>query len=187
MKKEKLLIALAAGAGVATVIYSLLSKDIPDGAAVVQPFNQNRYMGLWYEVARLPNRIEKNIKHLTEEYSLNHDGTMKVVTTGYNIKTNKWKRASGTMKFTGTENAGMLKVSYLGPFYANYNVLDIDSDYRYALVSGSGLNYLWILSRETSIPDHIKAQFLNTAKEIGFNTNKRNGFNPAGIKVIYRE
>lgn len=172
MKKENWLIALAAGAGVAAVTYKLLSRDIPKGATAVQPFDKDRYMGLWYEVARLPNMIEKNLRKVTEEYSLNDDGTMKVVTKAYNIKNGKLKQATGKIKFAGARNVGMLKVSYLGPVYLAYNILDIDADYRYALVSGSSLDYLWILSRETKLPGNIKAQFLNTAKSVGFDVSK---------------
>ena len=175
MKKENWLFALGAGAGVAAagvVAYKLLSKDIPKGAMAVQPFDKTRYMGKWYEIARLPSRIEKGLSNLTETYSLNDDGTMTVVTTAYNVKKEKWTELSGTIKFAGGEDVGMLKVSYLKPFYAAYNVLDIDPEYKYALVSSSGLDYLWILSRETTIPDDIKAKFLFTALAIGFATEK---------------
>ena len=112
--------------------------------------------------------MKKIFRTLTENYSLNENGTIKVVTNGYNVKKNKWTQATGTIKFAGNEDVGMLKVSYLGPFYVSYNVLDIDPDYGYALVSGSGLDYLWILSRNKSIPDQIKAQFLYKAAAIGF-------------------
>jgi apolipoprotein D and lipocalin family protein len=172
MKKEKWLLAIAAGFGVAAVVYKLLSKDIPDNATAVEPFDMNRYLGKWYEVARLPNRIEKDINHLTEEYSSNDNGTFKVITKGYNTQKGEWKELSGTIKFADRKGVGLLKVSYFGPFYANYNVLDIDSHYKYALVSGSGLDYLWILSRETKIPDDIKKQFLTQATTIGFDIEK---------------
>jgi apolipoprotein D and lipocalin family protein len=71
---------------------------------------------------------------------------------------------------------GMLKVSYLGPAYLAYNILDIDADYQYALVSGSGLDYLWILSRETDMPDHVKIRFLKAASAIGFDIGKLEWF-----------
>lgn len=173
MKKEKWVPAVAFGVGVAAigaVVYKLLSKDIPEGAVAVQPFDKNRYLGKWYEIARLPSKLEKHLKDLTETYSLNDDGTIEVVTTAYNIKKEKWTSLSGTIKFSGPEDAGMLKVSYLKPFYAAYNVLDIDPDYKYALVCSSGLDYLWILSRETAIPDNVRAQFLYTALSVGFAT-----------------
>lgn len=173
MKKEKWLVAAVAGAGLAAVTYGLLSKDnIPAGAMPVQAFIKKRYLGKWYEIARLPNRIEKDLKNVTEDYSLNEDGTIKVITKGYNRLTGKWKQATGKIKFAGAEYVGMLKVSYFGPFYVAYNILDLDEDYQYALVSASNLNYLWILSRETTLPETIKTQFLNTAKAIGFDIDQ---------------
>jgi len=172
MKKERWLIGLAAGLGVAAIVYKLLSNDIPENATVVEPFDMNRYLGKWYEIARLPSRIEKDINHLTEEYSSNNNGTFKVITRGYNTQKGEWKELSGIIKFADRKGVGMLKVSYFGPFYASYNVLDIDPHYKYALVSGSGLDYLWILSRETTIPDDIKKQFLAGAIAIGFDIDK---------------
>ena len=166
--KDKWLIALAAGAGLAAVIYKLVSKDIPDGAAAVQPFDINRYLGKWYEIARLPSRIEKSITNLTENYSRLDDETFKVVTKGYNTKKGEWVEMVGKIKFGAQKGVGMLKVSYLGPFYVAYNVLDIDPHYKYALVSGSGVDYLWILSRETTVPEDVKHQFLLKAMQMGF-------------------
>ena len=171
--KEKLLIGAAAGVGAAALVYTLWPKrSVPEGATVVQPFDRNRYLGKWHEIARLPNKIEQNIKHLTEEYSLQDDGMIEVITKGYDTKDNEWTAMIGKAKSAGPEDVGKLKVSYFGPFYAAYNVLDVDADYRYALVSGSGLDYLWILSREPSIPEDIKNRFLKKAAEIGFDTGK---------------
>ncbi len=168
MKKENWLLATLAGAGIGAIVYSLLARDFPAGAVPVKPFDMNRYLGKWYEIARLPNSVEKNLKNLTEEYSAIGDGKFKVVTKAYNFRKNKWRRATGTIKFGGPEDVGMLMVSYFGPFYLSYNVLAIDADYRYALVSGSGLDYLWILSREMTIPDDIKSRFLSLAWKTGF-------------------
>ena len=168
MKKEKWLLTTLAGAGIGAIIYSLLSKDFPAGAVPVKPFDMNRYLGKWYEIARMPNAIEKNLKNLTEEYSSITDDKFSVVTKAYHTKKNKWKEATGTIKFAGPDDVGMLKVSYFGPFYLSYNVLAIDADYRYALVSGSGLDYLWILSRDLTVPDDVKSQFLSIAWKIGF-------------------
>ena len=65
----------------------------------------------------------------------------------------------------------MLKVSFFRPFYGGYNVIALDKDYRYALVCGNNLSYLWILSRETTIPEDIKQNYLTVAKKLGFNTS----------------
>jgi len=168
MKKEKLAAALIIGAGAAVAAYSLLSKDIPTGAMPVQQFDMNKYLGLWHEIARLPNRIERTFNQLTEEYLDNGDGTYKVITKGFDFKKGKWTEATGKIKFLDTEDIGMLRVSYFGPFYANYNILALDENYQYAMVSGSGLSYLWLLSRETTMPDDVKIRFLKIANEIGF-------------------
>ncbi|HJP62654.1 MAG TPA: lipocalin family protein [Mucilaginibacter sp.] len=172
MKKEKWIVAAAAGAGLAGLAYALWPKSkIPVGA-IVQPFDKHKYMGLWNEIARLPNRIEKNLKNLTEEYSLNDDGSVKVVTRAYNFDKNKPVEADGQAKFTGPDTRGKLKVSYYLPIYMDYNVLDVDSNYRYAMVSGNSFDYLWIISRENSIPDEIKTRFLYKATALGFDVSK---------------
>jgi len=172
MKKEKWLIALAAGAGVAGLAYALWPKNKIPKSAIVQRFDKNKYMGLWYEVARLPNRIEKNLKNLTDEYSLNEDGSIKVITRAYNFDKNKPVEATGNARFAGPDNIGRLKVAYFLPIYLDYNILDIDATYQYAMVSGSSPDYLWIISRENSIPDAVKERFLVKASNLGFDVSK---------------
>lgn len=172
MKKQNLVIGLAAGAGVAAIAYKLLSRDIPKGAKAVQHFEIERYMGLWYEIARMPSRIEKNLNQLTEEYTREADGSIKVITNAFNTETREWKKATGKMKFARAKDVGMLKVSYFGPVYLAYNILDMDDDYKYALVSGSGLDFLWILSRDHNIPNQIRNRFMKIAAHIGFDISK---------------
>ncbi|MDD4149985.1 MAG: lipocalin family protein [Bacteroidales bacterium] len=145
-------------------------STIPKGAVAVKPFNKEKYLGKWYEIARLDFKFERNLNNTTAEYSVNEDGTIKVDNKGYNTVTGEWSQAIGKAKFIGNNDVAMLKVSFFGPFYAGYNVIALDADYKYALVSGKNLKYLWILSRTTSIPDEIKNKYLKIAKEIGFNT-----------------
>ncbi|MBS1503431.1 MAG: lipocalin family protein [Bacteroidetes bacterium] len=171
-KKEKWLVAIAAGVGAAGLAYALWPKNKIPKSAIVQPFDKNRYMGLWNEVARLPNSIEKNLKNLTDEYSLSEDGTIKVVTRAYDFDKNKPVEATGKIKFAGSETLGKLKASYFLPIYLDYNILDIDEGYNYALVSGNSLNYLWIISRESTIPTGIRTRFLSKASELGFDITK---------------
>lgn len=147
-------------------------QTIPDNVVAVQPFYKERYLGKWYEVARFDFRFEKNLIHTTAEYSLNRDGSIKVVNRGYDTLNSKWKEATGKARFTGSDSVAMLKVSFFGPFYGGYNVIALDSAYRYALVCGNNLDYLWILSREKSIPEEIKKQYVKLAKKLGFDTDK---------------
>jgi apolipoprotein D and lipocalin family protein len=150
-------------------IYSC--KTIPKGAEAVSPFYKEKYLGKWYEVARLDFKFEKNLNNTTAEYSLNDNGTIKVDNQGYNTKKDEWSQAIGKAKFVDQEDIAMLKVSFFGPFYSGYNVIAIDPEYQYALVAGKNTDYLWILSRETSIPDNIKAKYLKIAEDIGFKTS----------------
>lgn len=90
---------------------------------------------------------------------------------GFNTETNEWKQAIGKAKFAGDKDVAMLKVSFFGPFYSGYNVIALDEDYKYALVAGKNLKYLWILSRETTIPDDVKQHYLKTAESIGYKTS----------------
>ena len=156
-----------------SISFGLFScATIPPNAVAVKPFNLEKYLGKWYEVARFDFRFEKDLNNTTATYSLNKDGTVKVLNKGYNYKTNKWKEATGKAKFAEEENKAMLKVSFFGPFYAGYNVIAIDADYKYALVAGGSLDYLWILSRETSIPEEVKTNYLKIAKQVGYDTSK---------------
>jgi len=172
MKKGTTLITLAAGAGVAGLAYALWPKKKVPRSAIVDPFDREKYLGKWNEVARLPNLIEKDLRDLTEEYSPNEDGTIKVVTRAFNASKNKPVEATGTIKFKGAETRGQLEVAYFLPIYLDYNILDIDEDYRYALVSGSGMGYLWLLSRENSMPEDMKRRFLYKASALGFEISK---------------
>lgn len=146
-------------------------STIPKGVKAVAPFDKGKYLGKWYEIARIDFKFEKDLNNTTAEYSLNSNGTIKVINKGYNPKKGKWEQAIGKAKFVGNDAIGMLKVSFFGPFYSGYNVIALDPDYKYALVGGASYKYLWILSRETNIPDEIKNKYLKIAEDFGYNTS----------------
>ncbi|WP_339657634.1 lipocalin family protein [Flavobacterium frigidarium] len=170
MKKRYVLGTLAL-VGVGLILTSCASRSIPEKAVAVTNFEKDKYLGKWYEIARLDFKFEKGLNNTTAEYSLRDDGKIRVDNKGYDFKKDKWKQSVGKAKFVGEENVAMLKVSFFGPFYAGYNVLAIDKDYKYALVSGDSLDYLWILSREKTIPDSVKEDYLKQAQAIGYNTD----------------
>ena len=144
--------------------------SIPKGAEPVRDFNSDKYLGKWYEIARLDHRFERGLDNVTAEYSMRDDGSIRVLNKGFNQTKQEWKSADGKAKFRGEKTVAALKVSFFGPFYSGYNVIALDDSYRYALVAGGNLKYLWILSRETAIPDRIKNDFLEKAERIGYNT-----------------
>lgn len=147
-------------------------STIPQGAKAVSPFDKEKYLGKWYEIARLDFKYERGLNNTTANYSLNSDGSIKVENAGYDYNAGKWKKAVGRAKFAGDPNIAMLKVSFFGPFYSGYNVIALDASYKYALVAGRKLSYLWILSRETTIPDDIREKYLQVAQSIGYKTDK---------------
>lgn len=147
-------------------------NTIPKGAEAVKPFDKEKYLGKWYEIARMDFRFERNLNNTTANYSINADGSIKVDNQGFNYKTKEWKQAVGKAKFVGAQDIAMLKVSFFGPFYSGYNVIALDNDYKYALIAGKNLNYLWILSRETTIPDSTKQNYLRIAENLGYKTSK---------------
>lgn len=147
-------------------------NTIPDGAKAVKPFDVNKYLGTWHEIARMDFKFERNLKNVTANYSLNNDGTIKVVNQGFDINSNERKLAEGKAKFVDLTDEAKLKVSFFGPFYAGYNVLALDSNYQYALVAGQSLEYLWILSRNKTIPEDIKIEYLKIAESLGYKTSE---------------
>ena len=167
--KNRYITPILLGAGIAFMIYSCSGSKIPKKAVAVTNFDKAKYLGKWYEIARLDYKWERNLNNVTAEYSLKDDGTIKVDNRGYNVKKDKWEESIGKAKFVKKDNVGMLKVSFFGPFYSGYNVIAVDPDYKYALVAGESLKYMWILSRETTIPESVKADYLIKAQEIGYN------------------
>ncbi len=173
MKKKQYLwigagVLVAAGAAA----YLAGCKTIPKGINAVNGFQKERYLGKWYEIARFDFRFERNMSRVTAEYSANSDGTIRVKNSGYDNKKYKQKESIGKAKFVKDEDIAMLKVSFFGPFYAGYNVIAIDDNYQYALVCGKNRDYLWLLSREKTMPDSIKNQYLDIAKNAGFDISE---------------
>jgi apolipoprotein D and lipocalin family protein len=154
-------------------MFSLFAScaSIPKEVTAVTCFEKEKYLGKWYEIARFDFRFERGLNNTTAEYSLNTNGTIKVVNRGYDYKKKNWREAIGKAKFVENDSIAMLRVSFFGPFYAGYNVIAIDPEYKYALVSGSSFDYLWILSRDKTIPAEIKSSYLEKAEKLGYNVS----------------
>ena len=161
MKLRMMLAALAAA------VAGCVSGPKVDNAPVVA-LDLNRYLGEWYEIARFDHSFERGIERAKAVYTLNEDGTIKVVNSG--INDGKPKKAVGKGKRTNTP--ALLRVSFFGPFYADYRVMMIDADYTYALVGSGGADYLWILSRTPTLADDAKSALLVEARRRGYDTGK---------------
>lgn len=166
-------IAVPATLGVlGLIILNSCSAGIPKGATAVNNFDAKKYLGKWYEIARFDYRFEKNMDNVTAEYSENPNGSTRVSNKGYDYIKKEWKESVGEARFVKDKTEARLKVSFFKPIWAGYNVIDIDEDYQYALVAGSSLKYLWILSRTTSLPESMRQRFIEKAKKIGYDTNE---------------
>ncbi len=161
------LITIGAGLVMAALV-SCSSVSIPKGATAVSPFKLEKYLGKWYEIARLDFKYEKDLDNVTATYTLKDNGKISVDNRGYNYVKNEWKQSVGKAKLVKGPNVARLKVSFFGPFYSGYNVIALDPDYRYALVVGNNLDYMWILSREKTIPEAVKSSYLEQAKSLGY-------------------
>jgi apolipoprotein D and lipocalin family protein len=144
----------------------------PEQVKPIKNFETEKYLGTWYEIARMDSRFEKGLSQVTATYSLRDDGGIRVVNRGYHSEKAEWKESVGKAYFVEDKNTGYLKVSFFGPFYGSYVIFDLDENYQYALVTGSNKSYLWLLSRTPTISDDIKASLLAKAAALGFDTHK---------------
>ncbi len=149
-------------------ILFISAKDYP--VQPIEGFELQKYLGKWYEIARLDHRFERGMEQVTAEYSLRPDGKVKVVNSGF--KEGKWQKSVGKAKFATKNDIGFLKVSFFGPFYGAYIIFDLDiENYSYAFVAGPNTKYLWLLARTPQVSDKLLERFKSKAEEFGFNTD----------------
>ena len=137
---------------------------------VVDKVDVQRYLGKWYEIARLDHSFEKGLSQVSAEYSLREDGSVKVLNRGWNASKAQWKEAEGRAVFIGSSSEGRLKVSFFGPFYGAYTILALDPD-RYSMICGPNRSYFWILAREPKLDPNTMETLLARARELGFATD----------------
>jgi len=137
--------------------------------AAVKDFEPERYMGTWYEIARLPQYFERDLDEVTAEYTLKSDGTIKVVNSG--VKAGKPQSITGKAKLKHPDAkplTGELRVSFFWPFYSDYRIIELAPDYGYAVVTAGSRDYFWVLSRTPTMEKERLDAILNRAKELGF-------------------
>ena len=128
----------------------------------------NKYLGKWFEIARIKNNFEPNMTNVTAYYKLLDDNTIQVTNSGY--INNQFKQIIGTA-ITTNDNS-VLKVSFYPHIYTEYKIIAIDKNYQYALIGSVNKNYLWILGRTTTITRETLNSFINIAKKYNYNTDK---------------
>lgn len=162
------------------VILGFLSGclSLPQNVVPVDGFELNRYLGTWYEIARLDHSFERGLDKVTAEYFLRDDGGVGVINKGFSAAENKWKEAEGKAYFVRDSQQGYLKVSFFGPFYGAYIIFELDKvDYQYAFVTSYDKSYLWLLARTPMVNEELITRFVQRSTELGFET----------VKLIYPE
>lgn len=144
------------------------AKPIP----LVQNFDLSRYLGTWYEIARLPHRFEKDLIKVTATYSLLSDGKIRVVNRGYKPAKGKWSEAKGKAWVPDPNIAARLRVRFFWPFAADYRIIQLDPDYRWAVVTSGSKDYLWILSRTPRLDEAVYGSLVRFVRDNGFDVEK---------------
>ena len=145
---------------------------MPQGVRPVAGFELERYLGKWYEIARLDHSFERGLTRVTAEYSLREDGGVRVINRGFSAAKQEWNEAEGKAYFVEGEDQGYLKVSFFGPFYGSYVVFELDREaYQYAFIAGPDTSYLWLLARTPVVSDEVLRRFTERAAELGFATD----------------
>ena len=146
-----------------------MAKGIPEGITPVSNFKKDRYLGKWYEIARLDHHFERGLSKVSAEYSVRNDGGLKVLNRGFSKEKGEWKEAEGKAYFVSDETTGHLKVSFFGPFYGSYVVFELDDEnYGYSYITSYKKDLLWFLSRNPIVTEKQKQQFISRVVKDGF-------------------
>lgn len=142
-------------------------KDEPE---TVSSVDLSRYVGTWYEIARLPNRFEKKCADsVTATYVQRPDGKISV-TNRCRKSSGEFTTAKGKAKIVDRTTNAKLKVTFFWPFYGDYWILDLGSNYEYAVVGDPSRKYLWILSRTPRMDEELYQRLLQKSAKQGFKT-----------------
>ena len=157
-----------------TIIFISCGMKKTVNTETVKGLELDRYLGKWYEIARFPNRFEKELVGVTANYSMRDDGKIEVLNEGRKGDLNgELKQAKGKAKVPDMSNPAALKVSFFLFFYADYYVMELDMEnYQWALVGSSTDDYLWILSRTPEMDSKIYNNILEKAKVRGYDVSK---------------
>ena len=145
---------------------------IPDGLQPVSGFQLERYFGTWYEIARLDHSFERGLSDVSAVYAPRPEGGVSVLNRGFNAEKNEWKEALGKAVFIDDTQTGSLKVSFFGPFYGGYHIVELDPDYHWAIVAGPSRDYLWLLTRTQHAPTELVDRMIESAARLGFPTER---------------
>ncbi len=136
------------------------------GRPTVSTLDIGRFMGVWYEIARLDHRFERNLEQVETRYELLPSGRITVWNSGIDRRTGLRRSVRG--KAHAGRQPGQLRVSFFWFFYSDYDVLALGEEYDWALVGSRSAKYLWILSRTPTLPAATTERIVQRARELGY-------------------
>lgn len=152
------------------------SANQPVGNAKVpepaKPVELKRYLGKWFELARYEASFQKDCDAVTADYSLRSDGDIRVINTCHEGgPTGPARAAEAVAKLAEGSNGSKLKVSFFGPFFGDYWVLDHAADYSWSIVGEPSGKYLWILSRSPNVGQRKYDDLVKRAANLGYDVS----------------
>lgn len=136
---------------------------------VVKELDLERYLGTWYEIARFDHKFERGLVGVTANYSLRKDGKIKVLNSGYKQSLDGIRsEAVGKAKIPNKNEPSKLKVSFFLFFYGDYFVMELDENYKYAVIGSKSDNFLWILSRTPQMDEKLYNELLDGLRTRGY-------------------
>ncbi|MDD4180635.1 MAG: lipocalin family protein [Victivallaceae bacterium] len=158
------------GLGILSCLAGCRSAQSTASIPAVKNFEVEKYLGQWYEIARLPHRFERDMIQVTADYTLREDGKVAVLNAGW--RDGKKKEAHGVAHLKGDSDIGELKVSFFWPFYGDYRIIWLEPDYSSAIVTSSTKDYLWILARASMLDKQLLDDYLDKIRLWGFDITK---------------
>ncbi|MGE5402053.1 MAG: lipocalin family protein [Ignavibacteriales bacterium] len=162
-----------------TIAITVPGQDMSKEPETVKLVDLKRYAGLWYEIAKIPNRFQKDcVKGTTAEYKLRDDGKITVINSCTEQDGSR-KSTEGVAKVVDPATNSKLEVSFFSilgirPFWGDYWIIGLDDNYEFAVIGDPKRKYGWILSRTPRLPE----EKLKTALEI----LKQRGYNPENFE-----
>ena len=154
---------------VSSIAAALIGCETTSDIAAVKDFEPERYMGTWYEIARLPQYFERDLDEVTAQYTLEDDGTIKVLNSGKRDGESISAEGSAHLKEPDAKPlTGEFRVTFFWPFFADYRIIELAPDYSYAVVTAGSRDYFWILSRKPTMSKEQLDGILDRAKAWGF-------------------
>jgi apolipoprotein D and lipocalin family protein len=166
----RIVIALLAAALLGACASQPVNRQAEVPLTTVASVDVERYLGRWYEIARLPNGFQKDCEAVTATYSKRADGLIKVVNQCGAIEGSRARDAVGKAKIVDAATNAKLKVSFFGPFWGDYWIIDLKDDYSRAIIGEPSGRYLWVLAREPRITEEDRTALIAELEALGYQT-----------------